>query len=475
MAPKSIRAVGKFSFAAVCIGLFSAAISDRQANAATTDPVVAPASVPGIPLLSTSPGAAYTIYLDFGGFNFTGTWGSNSGTPGITPAYDTDGNGASFSAGEVNNMRSIWARIAQKFVGMNVNVTTVDPAVAAGQAGSDSSRQAYYDSTARMMHTVIGGNGAWSGGGGVSFIGATKNSYTTAGVNGGAGPGFHTDFVFAGLSPNNTRFIGEATAHENGHGFGLNHQSDYTGSSLVNEYSTNNDASGIGTYAPIMGASYPISGHTNNVQRGTWRSGNSHVNDIGPTAQNDVATIVGNPGMGGYVDDAVGHNRITASPLPLAGGAIDPNLARGWINPVSLASPNPLGAGNYTTDFFSFQSDGINPISLTVTDGTEFLAVGSADPGTTLNSTLKILNGTGGVVGTAITAADTLSETFNSLLPAGTYYAQIQSNGGYTSTFDTSAQYYDMGAYFVTGAVPEPTTMLTVISLAGLMLRRRCD
>jgi len=438
-------------------------------------PAAADASDPsGLPLLSSDPGAAYTIYLDFGGFTFTGAWGNSGESPGTTPAYDDAT--STFSSSEVANIEQVWARVCQNYTGFNVNVTTVDPAVAAGQATTDAQRQAYYDSTSQLMHTVIGGSGAWNGGGGVSYVGATKNSYSTSGINSGAGPGYHTDWVFSDLATNSTQFIGEAASHENGHGFGLHHQSDFNGTTLVHEYSTNNGASGPGSYAPIMGAAYPTQNSPGVVQRGTWRFGNSDSSDGAGngvfSTQNDVGVIVNNPKMNGFVDDVVGHNQITATPLPLNGSSVNPALAHGWITPVSAANPNPIGAGNYTTDFFSFQSDGVNPISLTANDGTEFLNVGAADPGATLESTLQILNSSGTLVGTGLLSADTLSETYTGNLAAGTYYAEVASYGGYTSTFDTSAQYYDMGAYFITGAVPEPVVML-LIPLAGLLIRRR--
>ena len=97
-----------------------------------------------------------------------------------------------------------------------------------------------------------------SGGGGVSYVGVTKNSYATTGINSNAGPGYHTDWIFSDLATSNLQFIGEAASHENGHGFGLNHQSDFTGSTMNNEYSTNNGATGSGSYAPIMGDSYGV-------------------------------------------------------------------------------------------------------------------------------------------------------------------------------------------------------------------------
>ena len=39
----------------------------------------------GVPVLSSRPGAPYTLYLDFAGFNFSGTWTGFNGS-GFAPA-----------------------------------------------------------------------------------------------------------------------------------------------------------------------------------------------------------------------------------------------------------------------------------------------------------------------------------------------------------------------------------------------------
>ncbi len=80
------------------------------------------------PALSSRPGAAYTVYLNYDGFSFTGQWGDTGRSPGVTAAY----------TGSEAQLRETWARTAEKFVAFDVNVTTVDPAVAAGQAGPRS-------------------------------------------------------------------------------------------------------------------------------------------------------------------------------------------------------------------------------------------------------------------------------------------------------------------------------------------------
>ena len=201
-----------------------------------------------VPKYDSRPDAAYTLYLDFGGFDYNGAWAGR--TPGSTPAYDSDGNASSFSARELNDIQKIWARTAEKYTAFNINVTTVDPA-ASGLA--DASRQSYYDNTARVMHTVVGGDGSWIGGGGYSYVGTMKNSSAQYGALNGA----HTNWVFANLAPEYLQFVAEATAHENGHGLGLNHQSDLTvGSGQDREYSLGDNAhDGQSSVAPVMGVS----------------------------------------------------------------------------------------------------------------------------------------------------------------------------------------------------------------------------
>src|SRR5262249_40740470 len=154
-----------------------------------------------------------------------------------------------------------------------------------------------------------------------------------------------------------TAFVGEAAAHENGHGLGLNHQSDYNGNALVNEYST-----GDFLRAPIMGAAY-------GSQRGLWKIGTAHVNNNGPTTQNDIHTILStstNPSIA-IVNDGIGHTRASATALPLTGAIINFASAQGVIAPANT-NPSTSGTANYTTDFWSFTT-GAGSVSITVNPG----------------------------------------------------------------------------------------------------------
>ncbi|HEY2881171.1 MAG TPA: PEP-CTERM sorting domain-containing protein [Pirellulales bacterium] len=408
-----------------------------------------------VPLtLNSRLGAPYTIYLDFGGFTFTGNWGNNAlYSPGTTPAYTVDGDATTFNATELANIKIMWSRIAEKYSSFNVNVTTVDPAVLAGQAGSDLLRQSFYDATPKLMHTVIGGTGSWTSGGGISYIGVTANSQ--AGTN-----GYHTDWVFAAQAPTNLQAISEAGAHENGHGFDLWHQSVYNGNTLSNEYDPGNSAK-----APTMGNSYSSA-------RGLWRNGPAHVgSNVGPTNQNDVTTILNlgiNPGIA-IADDGVGHSMGTATALPLSGTNVDFNNAFGVITP-SSRTVVANGLANYTADFWSFSvNSALGLLNLTANAGRETITPGTADPGATLDSSLLILNSQGNVVASSITS--NLSESISTSLPAGSYFAEVQS-----AADPANDGYYDIGSYFLTGsiiAVPEPATWLLLAIGATLVVSAR--
>jgi hypothetical protein len=396
----------------------------------------------GVPAFSSRPTAGYTLYLNFAGFDFTGAW-LGKGTPGWTPAY---GNATgTFTALQQSNIAAIWARVAEKYAVFNVNVTTVDPAVAAlGPTATDAQRQAYYDSTPELMHTVVGGTGSWlaTGGSGTSAMSTMRMTYGTS-ANSGAGYGYHTNWVFAGMSGMYPAAVGEIVAHEQGHGLSLHHHCDCANGVITNAYSTNFGASGTGSYVPVMGSPY-------HGQRSTWRVGTASRSGI--TLQNDVQSIMTNSyGIGPYVETGVGHSTAAAGALPLSGSAVNPALAKGIIVPASATAANPLGASNYVADYFSFRSDGGASITLTAVNGGSRLTPGVADPGATLRSTLKIFDAAGNVVATATEAADTLSTRFNGTLPAGRYFAQVASAGGHVSLGDPTAVYYEMGSYFLTG------------------------
>src|SRR5262249_16944128 len=132
------------------------------------------------------------------------------------------------------------------------------------------------------MRVSIGGDGAWTGGtyGGIAYVG----SFTSSMVN--------TVYVFPkNLSNGYARYTADASSHEAGHSFGLQHQSQYddAGTKIAEYYSGPGDGR-----APIMGVSYY-------APRGLWWYGTSST---GPTVyQDDMAVISDSTNGFGYRPD----------------------------------------------------------------------------------------------------------------------------------------------------------------------------
>ena len=129
-------------------------------------------------LLHSNPTASHTIYLDFDGHVTSGTiWNSgfNGGSDIVTPAYDLDGNAASFSDSELQRIQWIWQRVVEDYSPFDVDVTTQEPAVSSliKNGGGDSEWG---------VRVVIGGSSSdWYGSsaGGVAYVGSFNWSSDT--------------------------------------------------------------------------------------------------------------------------------------------------------------------------------------------------------------------------------------------------------------------------------------------------------
>lgn len=229
-----------------------------------------------IPALNSDPSASVNVYLDFNG-NVQDQWGSIHDI--VTPAFSLDKDTSTFSDAELNAIREIFERVAEDYAPFNVNVTTVEPPVIGDGNG---------------VRVAIGGRYQdWyhSPAGGVAFV----DNFTNNQAN--------IVFVFA-ATLGNAKSIAEASAHEAGHAFGLQHQSQYDSSGKkIAEYYT-----GDSTGAPIMGVSYT-------AVRSRWWLGTSST---ALTTQDDLA-ILSRPENGfGYRADDHGDDYATATPLTFA-------------------------------------------------------------------------------------------------------------------------------------------------------------
>ena len=298
----------------------------------------------GLPDLHSMPGASTAIYLDFDG-------------EGVNAGYDVDGDATTFNATEAATITEAWRQISVYFAMFDVDVTTVKPTVPF----------AWHVSSPSIT-------------GGYSYVG-----------------------VFPQTSPQSFNNDGDARtrvsgiAHELGHNFGLNHQSNYDllGNKTA-EYSSGYDS----LHGPIMGVDYAQSVHK-------WFIG--HSSTSASTLQDDIAVIAGKikarqtAGGDGFRADDYGGTIATAQALKATSGS---RSVSGIIERMS------------DVDTFSF----------TVGTGGALISVVPTKP-SGLDAKLEIYDSSGVLVA----ASDGATNDQQIVLPVGTgtWYAMVSSHGDY--------------------------------------------
>lgn len=347
----------------------------------------------GLPMLDSAPGAHATLFLDFTG-SFESNWWQTVGGKiksydnVVTPAYDTDGNPATFSASEQQEIRDIWAAVAEDFAPFAINVTT-------HYYGSFGNNEA--------LKVAIGGeDDDWldrpdSEPTGTSERGSFYNSAR------------NTVFVFednlqSGFSTDRWK-IATTVSHEAGHAFGLRHSSKWgADGKLVNEYNPGTDV-----WTPIMGANA-------SVDRTTWSLGTS---ELGPKSmQDDMKILAGSQNGFGYRLDDHGGWLDTATPLAAPITAFQATTGKGVITKTT------------DTDMFSFTTNG-GSVEIKV-NGAAGTAAWYQHRMNNLIPKVQLFNAAGRQVGYgAATTTLGSAAVINANLAAGTYYASVSSLGDY--------------------------------------------
>ena len=226
--------------------------------------------------LQSRPGATKTIYLDFDGHHSVGnSWGHDI----QFPAFNRDGNPNSFSDSELIEIQKQFQNVAEDFLPFDVNVTTLDPGVAA------LAKSSINDSTwgIRAVNTQPT-DGFGSGIGGIAYL----NSFS-----------YNEDtpvFTFNKGARNG----GMTNSHEVGHALGLRHQG------LDNQ--SYHPGTGIGqtSWGPLLGAPFG--------KRLTQWSNSDY--DGATINQDDLTVITSNRNGFGYRDDDHGNSLQAATVLP---------------------------------------------------------------------------------------------------------------------------------------------------------------
>jgi PKD repeat protein len=392
---KSLRSDRQGRLHFVCEGLLplqAAAASAATASGGTTATAI---TVTNAFSLHSKAGASKVIYLDFDGHTTSGTSWNTSYTGGaniVTPPYTNDATvSTAFSQTELDNIYSIWQRVAEDYAAFDVDVTTQDP-------GLEALRKTTTTDTQFGVRLCIGGSSNdWfgAGAGGVAYLNSFSwNSDTPC-------------FVFtAQLGNGNAKYTAEATSHEAGHTFNLSHDGQVAHDTVaaVGYYE------GHANWAPIMGVGY----YKDVVQ---WSKGNyPFANNL----QDDTAIIAG---VVGYRADAHGDSTVNATVL--SGTALS---ASGIIERRTDA------------DLFSFTT-GAGLVSFTATP---------AAPSPNLDIQLALYDGLGNLVTSA--NPTTMDASLSTTLPQGTYYLAVDGigTGDPLTAYD---DYSSIGQFNLTGTV----------------------
>ncbi len=223
-----------------------------------------------VPIYSSKPSATKKIYLDFDGQMVSGTtWNNqnytgsyNTGSVINAPAFSIDSDLANLNAAELTLISEVWARVSEDFAPFQVDVTTQDPGDDAFSEGGQAIRALI------STDTDATSNQQWfPNAGGVAYL----NSWYWTNSS--------PVWVFANKLGNGTKNIAEATSHEVGHAFGLNHD----GRTSPSEGYYRGHGNGQTGWAPIMGVGYsrPL------VQwsQGEYANANNTENDVQKISQ----------------------------------------------------------------------------------------------------------------------------------------------------------------------------------------------
>ena len=348
--------------------------------------------------------ATKVIYLDFGGetASYSG-WDRRI----TTPVFDLDGKPDSFSTQEWEAIRDITRIVGEYYSSFMVNVTNVYSA---------STMQKIQNGDGTRI--LIGGNGAWGGGGtGIALLDTfTYSADIPAFV-------FSDDVKKFSTYHQKIQTIAASVAHEVGHTLGLKHNSDSTSGEYSNGIVMFPTASGARAYdrwIPMMGGTYVFTYTDNGNVRYVrefyqWSDGNFPKSTY---QENSLAKISGI--LGYRVDDHPGTTVLAPKG--------------------NVFSTTGKIERNTDSDIFSFTLDVKSSVTITVAAGVDIAGV-------QVSSLLHraTVAGTGISPNAKVATADTLTttHTLTGLAP-GTYTITVT---GAPVAVANNSKYGSIGSY----------------------------
>ena len=348
--------------------------------------------------LHSRPTATRKVFLDFDGHRVQSSAWNDVMHPVIDVAAYTMDADAAFSQAELDVVQEVWARVAEDYAPFDVDVTTEDPGTAALVRSSVD--DAAYGMRASVttdpdMRTVLCSGGC----AGVAYVGVFDN------VMGSSGPWYQPAFALPKTTYTAAQ-VAEIVSHEVGHTLGLSHDG-------LNGSAYYQDGTGTKVWSPIMGAGYtPLTQFSN----GDYSGATQTQDDLAVIAQHGPAVI----------GDDYGNTVGTAFPL----GTGDATAAG-------------LVTSRSDVDVFAISRSCAGTLTASVTP---------APLGPGLDTQLRLLDASGGVVAVSAPAtarAGTWSPVLTGMgaaisqsLAPGTYYLEVDGVG----LADPSLGYSDYGS-----------------------------
>ncbi|MFQ3196661.1 MAG: PKD repeat protein [Paraglaciecola sp.] len=364
-------------------------------------------------ILHSKPGAENVVYVNFVGFNFSGTaWNNYTGVSNYeAKPYDRDGNSASFSASERAAIGEIWHRIAEDFAPFDIDVTTEAPAAFGPKVG----HILITSGTDAKGDLLPGGSSS----GGIAYVGVWGRSDF---------PTYQPALVYYdNLGAGNPTYVAEAASHELGHNLDLSHD----GTSAAGYYTGH--GSGVTSWAPIMGVGY--------YQNVTQWSNGEYFDANNP--QDDLSIIQNKLT---YRNDDHGNDAASASALLVDNNGFIAS-SNPEFDPLNVRKDNKGVIENATdTDVFHFYTAS-GDISLNINPAWDAYTRTSRR-GANLDIKATLFDDLGIVI-----VDDVLSET-NAVISInvveGRYYLAVEGVGNASTPY---SDYGSLSQYYISGSV----------------------